>query len=140
MKKYLILPLLLLFLTGCSKKLNCTKVENETGLNYNEEINVTFNKNKISNFSLKYDISLEEEYLSYVDTFKETLESTFSSLKDKKGIKYSVKDNKNGFVINMSANLKKLDNDVKKELNMIETDENYEEMKKDLISAGYTCK
>ena len=129
-------------LSGCgTKKLECTRSnEYSEEMKMNQTINAKFKSNHVTFLSMNMDIELGENYLEYKNELISSVESEFDNLKDTDGIKYSTKDNENGFTFSLEADINKLSDNEKKELDLINTEQSYEEAKKEFENEGYICK
>lgn len=145
MKKFLYVGIMIFGLclfTGCgSKVLECSKDNS-----YSEEmkmiqnVKVTFKKDEVTKLSMDMHVELGENYLEYKEALIESVESEFSSLKDTKGLDYSTESSDNGFTFNLKADMKKMDDEAKAELDIVNTNQSYDNAKSEFESEGYTCK
>lgn len=140
-KKYLIIIISLVLISGCDKKktLTCTKTEQETGMNLTTTTTTNFKNDKIASIKLELNAKLDSTYVKYKDTIKKSLEQQYSIYKDEKGVTYhtSVKDDNIKF--NLIVDNKAISKETRKKLN-ISNGEGYEKSKKLLEKDGYTCK
>ena len=131
-----------ILLTGCgSKTLECTRENNYSDeMKMNQTVKATFEKKHVTKLSMNMDIELGENYLEYKDELKTSVEDEFANLKDAKGIEYSTKDTTNGFTFQLDADINKLDQTTKENLDLINTEQSYDDAKAEFESEGYTCK
>lgn len=145
MKKSLGL-LLAVVMIGCSvgcgskKVLTCTKTEKESGMEMSQKIKATFNGNNVKEVEVTVDAKLSDEYKSYKSLFMSSLESSFESYKDLKGVSVKTSDKNDTITVTLKADLTKMDKDAKKKLDVVDTKASYKDSKKDLEKDGYTCK
>ena len=129
-------------LTGCgSKVLECSRNNDYSEeMKMNQTIKTTFKKDKITKLSMDMDVKLNETFIEYRDELKASIEEEFSNLKDTKGIEYATKDTEDGFKFNLDADINKLDDNAKDQLDLVNTEQSYEDAKAEFESEGYTCK
>ena len=122
----------LLFFTGCgSKSLSCTRENNYSDeMIMNQDLTVSFKKDKVNKLSMNMDVKLGESYDSFKDSLIESVESEFSKYSDQSGINY--KTNKNNF--------NKLSDEARKNLDIVNYENSYDSVKFELEDAGYSCK
>lgn len=132
----------LAFLTGCSKEkiLDCTISDNSTGIKMSQNVKSTFKKNKVKDIEIFISVEIEEKYKNYKNTLINRVENEFSSYKNKDGVEFNTDENELGFSVKINADLDKMNDDSKEELDMIDTTGDYEKTKEALIADGYTCK
>ena len=129
-------------LSGCgSETLKCTRENNYNDqMKMEQELKVTFKNDKISNVALDTKIILNDNYAEYKETFKNQLEDEFVAIKDEEGFKYSTKDNNEGFLFTIEANLNKMDDKTKAQFSIANSEQTYKEAKQEFESEGYICK
>ena len=145
MKKNMMLATLVIllgFATGCSKEkvLECSKKEDSTGMAMEQTIKTKFNKNEIKNIDVTMDVNIEDAYKEYKSSIIKSVENQYSVYKDKTGITYSVDEKDSGLVVTIKADLKKMDDETKEELSMVDAKADFDTAKKELEKEGYTCK
>lgn len=145
MKKYVYLSCLafgLLLFTGCgSKTLNCTRENNYSDeMIMNQDLSVSFKKDKVSKLSMAMDVKLGESYSNFKDSLIESVESEFSNFSDQSGISYKTTDKGDGFNFKVKINFNKLSDDAKKNLDIVNYENSYDSVKIELEDAGYNCK
>lgn len=147
MKKKMILcvPVLALGLlaTGCgnTKVLECTMEDDSAeGMEMSQVVKATYKKDALTKVDMSMEVTVDEELEEYMDYLAGSLTSEFSELEGKDGvtIKNETKDNKLTF--SMVADLNKMSDEAKEELDMEDDAGTYEEAKKYFEEAGYTCK
>ena len=140
-KRYIWFLLVLMTVVGCkNKELSCTKmVINKEEVKVEEKLDFTFKKNSLldSTFSLNYSFSNNVERNS--DAMKKSLEEQFSIYKDSKGVNYSFSDFDQGFRFELHANVSKLSEEEKSNLESMVQYENINDAKEKLIKEGYQC-
>lgn len=146
MKKNLTVAILAIILSvsvGCGNKtkvLDCSMVDEQSTGTMTQNIKATFKKNEVTKISLSIDLELEDSYLKYVDKFMSTIDSKYEKYNDKKGVSAKTEKNDKGFVLKIDADLDKMSDEDKEELDMIDSSGDYDATKKYLEEQGYTCK
>lgn len=145
MKKHIYLGAVVIgtcLLSGCgTKTLVCSRNNDyNEEMKMNQTVKAAFKNNSVSKLSMEMNIELGENYLEYKEELKTSVEDEFTNFKDVKGITYSTKDTSNGFTFNLEANIDKLDNESKQNLDIINTEQSYSDAKAEFESEGYTCK
>ncbi|MCI8446622.1 MAG: hypothetical protein HFH31_03905 [Bacilli bacterium] len=116
-----------LALTGCGKKnLTCTMDSNISGMESKTTVSIKFNGNKVDSMKSAVDVTLP-------DSMKDQKQTLIDSYKNSEAASDDVKvsETNDGFRVEASANAKDLG---------IEDSAKYDDVKKVLESAGYTCK
>ena len=117
---------MLLSMTGCGgKKLTCTSETNSLGMEMISTVDVNFKGDKVNAMKIVVDVTLPDSMKEQKKTIMESFEKE-NTVKDAK-----VKETKNGFKVEGSADAKTLgtDNEAK-----------YDDVKKALEASGYKCK
>ena len=129
-------------LSGCgSKVLECNRSNDYSEeMKMNQTVKATFKGKEVTNLTMNMNITLSENYLEYRDNLKSSIEDEFSNLKNSDGVSFNTKDTSNGFTFNLDANITKMDEKSKGELNLLNTKQSYEDAKKEFEDEGYTCK
>lgn len=144
MKNVIILGLscLSLLMTGCdsSNRLNCTLEQDVSGNTVKQNIVATFSGDNVLNLTMNVETILEEQYIEHIDTFVDQIDMQFENYKGKKGITTNTAKKDNSVVFNMDINVDEMDDDAKNTLGIVDTESSYEDAKKSLENAGYTCK
>lgn len=132
-RKLLLLVISMLLVTGCgkTKNLQCTLEQKAQGATTTSVMNINFNGNKAKDITLDISIDYTDEYASYADTFKQTLESQRSSL-EKVGYKVEITSKGNSQKLKATGTGDSLDSS--------EATGSYDATKKSLENSGYTCK
>lgn len=143
-KVMLCVPVLALGLltSGCgnTKVLECSMSEENDGMEMSQVVKATYKKDALSKVDMTMKVTVDEEYAEYMDLFTTSLTSEFKNLEDKKGVTLNSETKDNTLTFNLVADLDKMDNDAKEELDMEEDAGTYEEAKKYFEEEGYTCK
>lgn len=84
MKKsiFLSMALILLLVTGCmnkTKTLVCTKDIGTSSIDMTQSINIKFIDDKVEDMTTTINVNLPDNYKSYINTFKTTLEKEYKS-------------------------------------------------------------
>ncbi len=134
--KYIIMIILLILITsGCSKSLNCTKENKDK----EETLKITFVNNKPS--TLKWNITfLFSNTDAYIDMSYLEKEQNYSNFDNIEGIKYTLKkqEHKNNIILDVLVDYSIYNNDSIIEIpviiNSLENNKTY------LENQGYICK
>lgn len=145
MKKYLgicLAVVLVGFATGCggsSKTLKCTKEENSSVYEMKQSMNINFSKGNITKMEINQDVKVADAYSSYMSELETSLKSAFSSYEEIKG--FTVKTNTKDNTINLSvvADFSSMDEDAKKDLDIVDTKASFDDAKKAFEAQGYKC-
>ncbi len=134
--------IMILFSTGCKKErvLECTKNEEQSGIQMNETVKITFKGNNVENVNSSVDAVLGDTYKNYKNLFITTIESQFKNYKDLKGVDIKVSDTDDTVTATLNADLNKMDDDAKNKFNIVDTKANYEKTKESLEKQNYSCK
>lgn len=134
-------------LTGCSDKtLRCTRENNipDEQMKMSQELKVSFKGDKASDLVFKMDVSFESDLIennpTIVDDLSGTAGSEFDSIKDEKGISYSMSKKSDGFSSKLKIDFDKVDNETKKKIYLINHQSSYSTIKGNLEKEGYSCK
>lgn len=134
--------IMILFSTGCKKErvLECTRNEEQSGIQMNETVKITFKGNNVENVNSSVDAVLGDTYKNYKNLFITTIESQFKNYKDLKGVDIKVSDTDDTVTATLNADLNKMDDDAKNKFNIVDTKANYEKTKESLEKQNYSCK
>ena len=146
MKKsiFLSMALILLLVTGCmnkTKTLVCTKDIGTSSIDMTQSINIKFIDDKVEDMTTTINVNLPDNYKSYINTFKTTLEKEYKSKYGSyKNVKLNTKvKNDNEIDVTMYFDYKKMSSSEKKALNLSGS-EKYSVNKKPLEDQGFSCK
>ena len=146
MKKsiFLSMALILLLVTGCmnkTKTLVCTKDLGTSSIDMTQSINIKFIDDKVEDMTTTINVNLPDNYKSYINTFKTTLEKEYKSKYGSyKNVKLNTKvKNDNEIDVTMYFDYKKMSSSEKKALNLSGS-EKYSVNKKTLEDQGFSCK
>ena len=146
MKKsiFLSMALILLLVTGCmnkTKTLVCTKDIGTSSIDMTQSINIKFIDDKVEDMTTTINVNLPDNYKSYINTFKTTLEKEYKSKYGSyKNVKLNTKvENDNEIDVTMYFDYKKMSSSEKKALNLSGS-EKYSVNKKTLEDQGFSCK
>lgn len=145
MKKFLGVCLTVVMLgaiTGCgdSKTLKCVKTETDDGLKMKQTIEAVFKKDSVTKMTMTNDIEVSDEYAAFLDVFKSSLKEEFSEFENKTGVTVDMKTKGNVLSAVITADLTKMDEKTKEDLDMVDNEQNYDDIKKSMQEEGYTCK
>ena len=123
MKKsiFLSMALILLLVTGCmnkTKTLVCTKDIGTSSIDMTQSINIKFIDDKVEDMTTTINVNLPDNYKSYINTFKTTLEKEYKSKYGSyKNVKLDTKvKNDNEIDVTMYFDYKKMSSSEKKAL------------------------
>ena len=146
MKKsiFLSMALILLLVTGCmnkTKTLVCTKDIGTSSIDMTQSINIKFIDDKVEDMTTTINVNLPDNYKSYINTFKTTLEKESKrKYGSYKNVKLNTKvKNDNEIDVTMYFDYKKMSSSEKKALNLSGS-EKYSVNKKTLEDQGFSCK
>ena len=146
MKKsiFLSMALILLLVTGCmnkTKTLVCTKDIGTSSIDMTQSINIKFIDDKVEDMTTTINVNLPDNYKSYINTFKTTLEKEYKSKYGSyKNVKLNTKvKNDNEIDVTMYFDYKKMSSSEKKALAFRVT-KKYSVNKKTLEDQGFSCK
>ena len=146
MKKsiFLSMALILLLVTGCmnkTKTLVCTKDIGTSSIDMTQSINIKFIDDKVEDMTTTINVNLPDNYKSYINTFKTTLEKEYKSKYGSyKNVKLNTKvKNDNEIDVTMYFDYKKMSSSEKKALNLSGS-EKYSVNTKTLEDQGFSCK
>ena len=146
MKKsiFLSMALILLLVTGCmnkTKTLVCTKDIGTSSIDMTQSINIKFIDDKVEDMTTTINVNLPDNYKSYINTFKTTLEKEYKSKYGSyKNVKLNTKvKNDNEIDVTMYFDYKKMSSSEKKALNLSGS-EKYSVNKKTLEDQRFSCK
>ena len=140
----LILSLMVLF-TGCGSKtktLSCSMSSDvNTMMSMTQTIEAIFNGSELTNINQNIKMSVKDDYVSYIESMADGVKAQYDTVKDKDGVEFKVDVKDNIIDTTLNAELKKLDDETKKKLNISNYEsETYENAKASLEKLGYTCK
>ena len=146
MKKsiFLSMALILLLVTGCmnkTKTLVCTKDIGTSSIDMTQSINIKFIDDKVEDMTTTINVNLPDNYKSYINTFKTTLEKEYKSKYGSyKNVKLNTKvKNDNEIDVTMYFDYKKMSSSEKIAL-ILSGSEKYSVNKKTLEDQGFSCK
>ncbi len=142
MKKGIFCMIGMLCLTGCgTKTLNCSMLNDANEeLKMTQNIITTYKKDTLTRMDMRIIVDFSDNYASYSDDLEKNLKDTYKNYEGKKGIKIDTKRKDKTVTLTFMADLDKMDNDTKKDFDLVGTGEKLSEVKADLEQQGYTCK
>lgn len=123
-----------LLVTGCGdngKTLSCTMKEEAGGATTTSNMDVKFKGDKAESITMDIVIDYTDEYKSFAEVFKQTLESQKSTLEDT-GYEVEITSSDNSVKLSAKGTSETLDKS--------EYTGTYDATKESLEKAGYTCK
>lgn len=144
-RKILLMGIMLLIISGCSKKdvtnsFKCEKSEVVDENTITEVINANFLNNQIQTASIKIENIVAEKYLQFIGNLEEDVKNRYSDYFDKQGINISVLTEDNKIITNINIDFNGLDENSKSIINVVDVVSTYGETKKALENSGYKCK
>lgn len=131
-----------LVLSGCSKTetLSCSKEQKVTGANTTSTMNMTFVNDKVNKINIDIKMEIETAYVSYLDTIKSSVKSSWSKYDNIKGVTLNISSKDNVITASANFNLDKMSTKDKKSLDLVNATSTKAEAKKELKAEGFTCK
>lgn len=132
----------LFLITGCSSKnLNCTRESDYSSeMSMKQVLTIKFKGEHVSYLDMKMNVLLSDSYIDFKDSLIESIESEFSNFNGKRGVSYSTSDNVEGFDFRVKINFDKLDDNSKKDIDIVNYEKSYDSIKSELEESGYICK
>lgn len=142
MKKGIFCIIGMLCLTGCgTKTLNCSMINDANEeLKMTQNIITTYKKDSLTRMDMRIIVDFSDNYASYSDDLEKNLKETYQNYEGKKGIEINTTRKDKTVTLTFMADLDKMDNDTKKDFDLVGTGEKLSEVKADLEQQGYTCK
>lgn len=142
MKKGIFCIIGMLCLTGCgTKTLNCSMINDANEeLKMTQNIITTYKKDALTRMDMRIIVDFSDNYASYSDDLEKNLKETYQNYEGKKGIEIDTTRKDKTVTLTFMADLDKMDNDTKKDFDLVGTGEKLSEVKADLEQQGYTCK
>lgn len=140
MRKILFLLFLsLLLTTGCTKRLQCTKTDDESMITTKENFIVRYQNEKVSTIQIDLIATLQKGYEDSAEDVKNNLKEQFEKYENMKGISLRSANHDNIVRIELYIELDKMREKDKKQLNFVNLDENYDTLKKTMEKNKYQC-
>lgn len=140
MKKIIIvLTLILLLTTGCSKKLICTKEDKNDMVQTKETFIVNYKSDTMNSIQITLNTTIKKGYETYVETVEKNLKEQFQKYEKIKGITVSSNSRDDQVIVEIFIELNKMSEKDKKKLNFINLEENYDQLQKTLEKSKYQC-
>ncbi len=131
----------LVILTGCSskdKKLNCKLTKNIDGNDIVQTVDAFFKNGKISNISMKHEMTLNEENTKYLEIYRNKIDEQFKAFKDKNGITVNLNETDSVITLDVSVDVLKLDEESTKVIGF-SISGSYDKSKESFENDGYSC-
>ena len=107
----------------------------------NELIKAEFNGNKVTNIDMNISFDITGQQDGFAKTLEDSLKESFDEeYGNKKGVDYKVNTTSSEVGVSIKMELDKMTDADKKELNVEDGYDTYDDSKKDLENEGYTCK
>lgn len=142
MKKWLIVIFSFIALTGCGKKtLHCSMINDANKeLKITQNIITRFQNNSMVEMDMRIIQDLSDNYASYADDIAKSLKEQYKKYENKEGIKFDIKNEGKKVVLTLTADLNKIDDQTKNQLDIAGNGQKIEDVKLNLEQQGYTCK
>ena len=146
MKKSLLflsaIVLTVLLVTGCGSKkvLSCSISGTQSGVKYYQDMDATFNGNKVTKIYMKMAFDISEFPESYKSTLESSMKTTYENMYKKEGSTVKVETKGNDILVYIDMDLDKMSEADKAALNVVDTKGTYSATKLDMEKSGYTCK
>lgn len=137
MKKITIFLFLILILTGCSKKYNCTYTEDNNGILKEETMNLVFKKDNLIKVIDNITLTLSSEYKDAIKSTYDTINSEYRKYKKLEGYIVKTKLDNNKIITNLKIDLNKTKS---KSIHLFDTSLKKDEIINELEENGYVCK
>ena len=101
MKKYIVVLMMLVLITGCAKgnSLKCTSTEEVSGNIYKNVIKFTFKDDKVTKAKLTMNVELGDTSMKNYDLYYNAFAQTFADLDKEEGISVELKKEKKGYKV-----------------------------------------
>ncbi len=139
MKKIIILLCILVSMSGCSKKLICTREEKKDSIQTNEEFIIGYQDDKVDTIQLEVKVTLDSKYKDYGEQIKENLKEQFKEFENIKGITLQTGNQDNIVRAHLMIVIDQMKEKDRKKLNIINLKEDMKNVKKTLEKQKYTC-
>ncbi len=139
MKKIVMIIMLLVLTTGCSKKLVCEKITEEDIITTTETLMVGYQNDSVKNIQIDLKAALKKKYDTYAETVENKLKEQFKKYENIKGISVTSTSNDNIVNVHLYIKLDEMKEKDKNELKLINLKENYNQLKKTLEKEKYQC-
>ncbi len=138
-KLFILVALFLTFITGCSKRVVCTKIDKEEMITTEETFMVSYQKEKVSTIQINLNTTLKKDYEDYTETVEKNLKEQFQKYENVEGATVDSSINDNVIRIHLFIELDKMSEKDKKKLSLISLDEDEKTLKKILEKKNYQC-
>ena len=135
------LAVMLLLLTGCggTQTLVCTQTQEEDGMTMTTEMNVAFQNDEASEFTMTADMKVDDTYIDYMDQFESIMKESFSTFEED-GMDVTIESKDTTITATVSANFNEMTEDEKEQIGFTSSDNSYDDVKQSLEDSGFTCK
>ena len=137
MKKITVFLFLILILTGCSKKYNCTYTEDNNGILKEEILSLKFKNDKLVKVIDNITLTLSKEYEDAIKSTYDTINSEYRKYKKLEGYTVKTKLDNNKIITNLKIDLNKTKS---KSIHLFDTSLKKDEIINELEENGYVCK
>ena len=126
----------IIYFTSGNKTLTCTQTMDQSQMKMTAEAKINFSMHKADKVDATFNIELDDKYLSYKDTFIAEFKRQYSTYEKKYNIKPKYEETDKGLKMTFSAS----NNSFQKVMSISNSKNSYDQVKKDMEKAGYTCK
>lgn len=130
-----VVAILLFFVTG-NKKLTCTQELKQSVVTIKTSIDFSFKMDKAEKADARFEVVLDDKYLSYKDQFIKKFKEQYSSYEKKYGINPKYEATDKGFVMTFTTN----NNNFQKIMSISKNVDSYKNIKTTVEKQGYKCK
>lgn len=123
------------FVSG-NKTLTCTQTMDQSQMKMTAEAKIKFSMYKADKVDATFNIELNDRYLSFKDVFIKEFKKQYSTYEKKYEIKPKYEETDKGLKMTFSAS----NNSFQKVMSISSNKNSYNQVKKDMEKAGYTCK
>lgn len=130
-----LIALVVYFISG-NKTMTCTQTMDQSQMKMEAEAKISFSMNKADKVDAEFTIELKDRYIPYKDTFIKEFKKQYSTYEKKYEIKPKYEETDKGLKMSFSAS----NNSFQKAMAISSNKNSYDQVKKDMEKAGYTCK
>lgn len=143
MKKLSFIAVLILIVTGCTKKqvLTCDKTEiNDNKLNLSQSVKITFQEDIVTDVLLESTIKVPEAETVYLEEASNSLEAAMEKYKNRTGITYKNEKTADSIKISLKEKMADISDSDKQELGINYGKQSMSAVKQGFEEQGFVCK
>lgn len=130
-----VVAILMFFVTG-NKKLTCTQELKQSVVTIKTSIDFSFKMDKAEKADARFEVVLDDKYVSYKDQFIKKFKEQYSSYEKKYGINPKYETTDKGFVMTFTTN----NDNFQKIMSISNNVDSYKNIKTTVEKQGYKCK